>query len=64
MQIKSHVLIYISVQAFLLAWKVACEVESAVFFVPAGYSFMIQSIEFNVPYNDGMTFQVKTNVTS
>lgn len=45
-------------EAFLLAWKAACQVESAVVLAPADYSFMIQSIQFNGPCKDGMTFQV------
>ncbi|KAH9296043.1 hypothetical protein KI387_039631, partial [Taxus chinensis] len=44
--------------AFDLAWKAACEVESAVVEVPQGYTFLIQSTIFSGPCQCGLTFQV------
>lgn len=45
-------------EAFKAAWDAACQVESAVIFVPFGYSFMIQSTIFTGPCQSGLVFQV------
>ncbi|KAF8392738.1 hypothetical protein HHK36_023087 [Tetracentron sinense] len=45
-------------QAFKMAWDTACQVESAILFVPDGYSFMIQSTIFTGPCKSGFKFQV------
>lgn len=45
-------------QAFKSAWEEACQVESGVLLVPNGYSFMIQSMIFVGPCQNGFTFQV------
>ena len=44
--------------AFVSAWKTACAVESAVIFVPSGYTFMITSTVFYGPCKPGLVFQV------
>ena len=46
-------------QAFKAAWDTACQVEeSAIVFVPYGYSFMIQSTIFTGPCQSRLVFQV------
>ncbi|KAJ8623486.1 hypothetical protein MRB53_032015 [Persea americana] len=45
-------------QAFKSAWEAACQVESGILLVPNGYSFMIQSMIFAGPCQNGFTFQV------
>ncbi|KAF2312700.1 hypothetical protein GH714_039686 [Hevea brasiliensis] len=44
--------------AFVAAWKAACEVESGVVLAPSGYVFMITSTIFSGPCKPGLVFQV------
>ncbi|KAI3974817.1 hypothetical protein MKX01_004875 [Papaver californicum] len=44
--------------AFTMAWKAACEVESSVLLAPEGYIFTINPTTFNGPCKPGLTFQV------
>ncbi|WJZ90528.1 hypothetical protein VitviT2T_009665 [Vitis vinifera] len=51
-------------QAFKAAWDTACQVEeSAIVFVPYGYSFMIQSTIFTGPCQSRLVFQVDGTLT-
>ncbi|KAL6008710.1 hypothetical protein ACLOJK_021936 [Asimina triloba] len=45
-------------QAFRAAWEEACQVESGTVLAPQGYTFMIQTMIFVGPCENGFTFQV------
>lgn len=45
-------------EAFKTAWVSACEASPAVVLVPAGFTFMIQSIIFTGPCQNGIVLQV------
>ncbi|KAM7277527.1 hypothetical protein ACFE04_004661 [Oxalis oulophora] len=46
-------------EAFKVAWDEACQAEeSATLFVPAGYSFMLQSTIFSGPCKNNLTLQI------
>ncbi|XP_039129177.1 polygalacturonase At1g48100-like [Dioscorea cayenensis subsp. rotundata] len=46
-------------EAFKTAWVSACEASPAVVLVPAGFTFMIQSIIFTGPCQNGIVLQVE-----
>lgn len=49
-------------EAFIAAWKAACQVESAVLLAPADRTFMITSTIFSGPCEPGLEFRVSTYV--